>query len=406
METEVKFSSVEELVSDLKNGKMVILVDDENRENEGDIVLAAEYATGEVINFILQNGRGLLCVAISAEIARRLEFPLMVEENQSYYGTNFTVTVDHKDAGTGESAFARALTIKKIADKQSKASDFRRPGHVFPIIAKEGGVLIRAGHTEGAVDLMKIAKMELAAVICPILKEDGSMARLPHLIEFAKKYNLKIGSIADIIAYKMKTEKLVEKIEKTVLPTIFGEFALHLYRSKIDNYLHIALTKGTVGEEVQNEPVPVRVHSECTTGDVFGSLRCDCGEQLKTALKIINEYGKGVLLYLKQEGRGLGLINKIKSYALQDKGLDTVEANKKLGLPMDLREYGTGAQILVDLGVRKMILLTNNPKKIAGLGGYGLEIVKRQPLQVTPNEINIKYLKTKKEKMGHLLDNV
>lgn len=406
MEREFIFSPIEDLITDLKNGKMIILVDDERRENEGDIVVSGESATPEAVNFILHNARGLLCVAISQEIAQRLDLHPMVGENQSLHNTNFTVTVDHKDAGTGESAFARGLTIRKIADKLSSAADFRRPGHVFPIIAREGGVLIRAGHTEGAVDLMKLAKLEAAAVICPILKEDGSMARLPELLEFGKRYNLKIGSIADIIAHRIKTEKLIEKIEKTILPTAFGEFNLHLYRSKVDTFLHIALTKGDIGEKIQEEPVLVRVHSECTTGDVFGSLRCDCGEQLKSALKIIDEAGKGVVLYLKQEGRGIGLVNKIKSYALQDKGLDTVEANKQLGLPVDLREYGTGAQILVDLGIRKMILLTNNPKKIAGLRGYGLEIVKRIELQTKPNENNIKYLKTKKEKLGHLLNNV
>lgn len=406
MESETVFSPVEDLVKDLKEGKMVILVDDENRENEGDIVLSAEKATPETINFILYNARGLLCVAISKDIAKKLDIYPMVGENQSAHSTNFAITIDHKDAGTGESAFARGLTIKKIADRNSSSTDFRRPGHIFPIIAREGGVLIRAGHTEAGVDLMKMGNMEPAAVICPILKEDGSMARLPQLMEFAKKHNMKIGSIADIIAYKIRTEKLIEKVEKTTLPTVFGEFNLYLYRSQVDSFLHIALTKGDVGDKIQQEPIPVRVHSECTTGDVFNSLRCDCGEQLRAALKIINDYGKGVLLYLKQEGRGLGLVNKIKSYTLQDKGLDTVEANKKLGLPMDLREYGTGAQILVDLGIRKIILLTNNPKKIAGLSGYGLEIVERKKLQIEPNETNIRYLKTKKEKLGHLLDNV
>ncbi|MFN7181090.1 MAG: bifunctional 3,4-dihydroxy-2-butanone-4-phosphate synthase/GTP cyclohydrolase II [Planctomycetota bacterium] len=400
------FASISELVKDLKEGKMIILVDDENRENEGDIVVSAEHVTAEIVNFVLHHARGLLCVAVSADIARRLELNPMVLENQSLYLTNFTVSIDYKDTGTGISAYDRALTIQKIVDERSRATDFKRPGHIFPIIAREGGVLIRAGHTEGAVDLMTLGGMKKAALICEILNEDGTMARLPQLLNFAQKHNLKIGSIADIIAHRMKSEKLIERIEKTALPTAFGEFTLYLYRSKIDTFLHIALTKGDIGENVEQDPIPVRVHSECTTGDVFSSLRCDCGEQLKSALKFINNYGRGVLLYLKQEGRGLGLINKIKSYALQDKGLDTVEASKRLGVPVDLREYGTGAQILVDLGIRKIILLTNNPKKIAGLCGYGLEIVKREPLLVKPNEINIKYLKTKKEKMGHLLDNV
>ncbi len=400
------FSPIEEIVKDLRDGKMIILVDDENRENEGDIVISAQHVTPEIVNFILHKARGLLCVAVSEEIANRLNLHPMVPENQSTYMTNFTVSIDHKDSGTGISAFNRALTITKIVDENSVASDFRRPGHIFPIVARAGGVLIRAGHTEGSVDLMRLAGLKTASVICEILNNDGSMARLPQLLNFAKEYNLKICSIANIIAFRMKTERLIERVEKTVLPTIYGEFNLYLYRSKINDFLHIALTKGNVGEKVQDEPIPVRVHSECTTGDVFASRRCDCGEQLKVALKYINDYGQGVLLYLKQEGRGLGLVNKIKSYALQDKGFDTVEANQKLGMPVDLREYGTGAQILVDLGVKKMILLTNNPKKIIALAGYGLEIVKREPILIKPNEINVRYLKTKKEKMGHLIDNI
>ncbi|GJQ49188.1 MAG: bifunctional 3,4-dihydroxy-2-butanone-4-phosphate synthase/GTP cyclohydrolase II [Candidatus Kuenenia stuttgartiensis] len=407
----MQFNSIQEVIEDLRNGKMTILIDDESRENEGDLILAAERVTPEAINFILTHARGILCLAINAKRAEELDFYPMVSNNTSSFQTPFTVSVDAaREISTGVSSKDRATTILTAIDDNATAEDFVRPGHIFPLKAHNGGVLVRAGHTEGAVDLTRIAGLKNAAVICEIMREDGNMAKLPDLKKFAEKNNLKICTIADIIKYRHEQERLIEKRVTAKLPTIYGEFILHLYRSFVDEYLHLALCLEVGSKDIntpspmQNEPILVRVHDECLTSDVFGSLRCDCGEQLHNALKIIKENGKGVLLYMRQEGRGIGLENKLHAYHLQDKGLDTVEANEKLGLPVDKRDYGIGAQILRDLGITKMRLLSNNPKKFAALAGYGLEIVERVPIVVEPNAENQKYLRTKKEKLGHMIE--
>lgn len=395
------FCTVEEAIEEIKQGKVIIVVDDEDRENEGDFICAAEYVTPDIVNFMTKYGRGMVCVAVSGKRLDELGLPLMVDSNSALHGTQFTVTIDAiEGTTTGISAADRAHTIKKIIDKNSKAGDFARPGHIFPLRAFDEGVLRRAGHTEAAVDLCKLAKMKPAGVLCEILKDDGEMARVPQLVEIAKKYGLKILTVKDLISYRMQNEKLIEKITDINFPTEHGNFRLHLFRSSLDGKKQIALVKGEIKPD---EPALVRMHSECLTGDVFHSLRCDCHDQLNSALDMINDNGSGVVVYMRQEGRGIGLANKILAYKLQEEGKDTVEANEALGFKPDLRDYGIGAQILVSLGVKKIKLLTNNPKKVVGLQGYGLDIVERIPIEMAPNANNEKYLRTKRDKLGHLI---
>ncbi len=393
--------SIESVIADLKKGKMVVIVDDAQRENEGDLIMAAEHVTSEAINFMSKFGRGLICVPTTSDRLKQLGVERMVRTNRETFKTDFQVSVDAaRGITTGISAADRAETIRVMANPSAVPEDLVQPGHVFPLRARPGGVLQRAGHTEAAVDLVSLAGCRPIAVICEIMSEDGTMARMPELVKFARKHKLKLASIEALIQHRRTREKLVERIEVVKMPTDYGDFDLYLYRSKLDDQHHLALVKGEVSGK-QN--VLVRVHSECLTGDVFGSRRCDCGPQLHQAMRQVSDAGEGVILYMRQEGRGIGLAGKIKAYKLQENGLDTVQANLKLGYPMDLREYGLGAQILVDLGLRKIRLLTNNPRKIVGLEGYGLEIMEQVPIRVKPNPHNARYLKTKREKLGHLI---
>ncbi len=396
---------IEDIIEDVRNGKMVIMVDDEDRENEGDVMVAAEKATPEAINFMARYACGLICLSLTEEQARRLNLPLMVDRNTSPYSTAFTVSIEAKEGvTTGISAHDRAKTVLTAIDDSTGPDDLARPGHIFPLIARPGGVLTRVGHTEASSDLARLAGLKASGVICEVMKEDGTMARLPDLEAFAERHGMKIGTIADLIKYKMRNDKFVRRVVETKLPTRYGgEFRLIAYDNDMDDKEHLAFVKGEIGPD---DAVLVRVHSECLTGDVFGSLRCDCGEQLRNAMALIEKEGKGVVLYMRQEGRGIGLVNKIKAYRLQDEGADTVEANEALGFLPDLRDYGIGAQILHDLGVRKMRLITNNPRKIKGLEGYGLSVVERVPMECSPTKDNIHYLKTKREKLGHILEKV
>jgi len=394
-------SDIEGALEDLRQGKMIILVDDEDRENEGDLTMAAEKVTPEAINFMAKYGRGLICLSLHPDIVERLNLPLMVQDNRSRFQTAFTVSVEAKNGvTTGISAADRAHTILTAVEDDASPDDLVQPGHVFPLRARRGGVLFRAGQTEGSVDLARLAALKPAGVICEIMNEDGTMARRPDLDEFASTHDLRVVSVAEIIAYRMRNESFVHREAETVLPTPFGEFKAIAFSNELDNSEHLALVKGEIDPD---KDILVRVHSECLTGDVFGSYRCDCGDQLKRALEMIHQEGLGVLIYLRQEGRGIGFANKLKAYALQDKGLDTVEANRELGFAPDLRDYGVGAQILVALGVRRMRIMTNNPKKIVGLDGYSLTVTGRVPIEVPPRPENMHYLLTKCEKLGHIM---
>jgi 3,4-dihydroxy 2-butanone 4-phosphate synthase/GTP cyclohydrolase II len=396
-------STIKEAIEDIKKGKMIILVDDEDRENEGDLMMAAEKITPDAVNFMARYGRGLICLTLNEERANELHLSPMVTDNTSTFHTAFTISIEARcGVTTGISAADRARTVLTAIDEKTKPQDLARPGHIFPIIAKNGGVLVRTGQTEGSVDLARLGGLIPAGVICEIMKDDGTMARMPDLEIFAEEHGLRIVTIAGIIEYRLQNESLVRRVAETRIPTSYGgEFKAIAYENDVDNHQHLALVKGDINPEGE---ILVRVHSECLTGDVFGSQRCDCGEQLHAAMRMIEEEGKGVIVYMHQEGRGIGLINKLRAYELQDQGLDTVQANERLGFKPDLRDYGVGAQILRDLGVRKMRQMTNNPKKIKGLEGYGLVVTERVPIEIKPNDNNIKYLETKKKKMGHMLN--
>ena len=404
MRSKQRFDSIEEAIADIRDGRMVILVDDEDRENEGDLTMAAEKATPEAINFMAKYGRGLICLSMTPEKADTLELPLMTSRNTSSFGTAFTVSIEaKKGVTTGISAKDRATTILTAVRPDCKAEDLARPGHIFPLRAQRGGVLRRACQTEGSVDLARLAGLAPSGVICEIMNEDGTMARVPELAEFAKEHGLRMVTIKALIEYRMRRESFVRRAAVTTLPTEHGEFTAIAYENDVDEFNHLALVKGEIRPE---DEVLVRVHSECLTGDVLHSLRCDCGDQLHKAMEVIEAEGRGVILYMRQEGRGIGLVNKLRAYELQDKGMDTVEANIELGFKADLRDYGIGAQILVDLGVKKMRLMTNNPRKIVGLEGYGLKVTGRVPIEIPAHAKNLRYLKTKKHKLGHILENV